>query len=227
MSDFINLPLRNDEGVFNVVVEVPRGLVIKHGVHVENQPDPKNHLRIPLPPVMGKRSEAPRVPVVPTPVVPSAATSTPASVAAASASATAAADVPLVPPGGPLPVEQLSTVDLIKHITTEVGHLVGKQIELAKMEVKADLKREAVMVGGLSVAAIAGLCTLNLLLVTVVLALATVLPGWLAGLIVSGGTLLATGGIAWLAWSNRVASPLARTQRTLKEDVQWTKERLV
>jgi len=29
MSDFINLPLRNDEGVFNVVVEAPRGSVIK------------------------------------------------------------------------------------------------------------------------------------------------------------------------------------------------------
>ena len=29
MADFINLPLRNDEGAFKVVVESPRGSVIK------------------------------------------------------------------------------------------------------------------------------------------------------------------------------------------------------
>jgi hypothetical protein len=127
----------------------------------------------------------------------------------------------------PASVEELSTVELVKHITSEVGHLAQKQIELAKAELKADLKSEAMLVGGLSVAAVTGLCTVNLLLVTVVLALSTVLPGWVAGLIVSGATLLTTAVVAAIAWSKRVRSPMARTKRTLQEDVQWTRERLV
>lgn len=121
----------------------------------------------------------------------------------------------------------LSTVELVRQITSDMRLLVQKEIELGKAELKADLKAEAITVGGLSLAAIVGLCTLNMLLVTVVLALALVLPGWGAGLIVSGATLLIAGAISVLAWRKRVRSPLARTRRTLKEDVQWTRERLV
>lgn len=127
----------------------------------------------------------------------------------------------------PSSVQELSTVELVKQITTEVGHLAQKQVELAKAELKADLKSEAVMVGGLSLAALGAICTVNLLLVTGILALSTMLRGWEAGLIVSGVTLLATVLTAVLAWSRRVRSPMARTKRSLREDVEWTKERLV
>lgn len=124
-------------------------------------------------------------------------------------------------------LDGLSTVELVKQITTEVGHLAQKQVALAKAELKADLKTEAIMIGGLSLAALGGVCTINLLLVTIVFALATVMSGWLAALIVAGATLLCAAVVAAVAWSRRVRSPLARTKRTLQEDVQWTKERLV
>jgi hypothetical protein len=130
-------------------------------------------------------------------------------------------------PSGRDGIQDLSTVELVKQITNEVGRLAQKQIELAKAELKADLKSEAIMVGGLSLAAVGALCTLNLLLVTGVLALATLLPGWQAGLIVSGAVLLVTVVVAAVAWGKRVRSPMARTKRTLREDVQWTRERLV
>lgn len=134
-------------------------------------------------------------------------------------------------PGATSPAESsardLSTVELVKQITSEVAHLVQKQIELAKTELKADLKAEATMVGGLGLAALGTLTTVNLLLVTAVLAFAQAMPGWQAGLIVSGSTLVLTGVVAWAAWSKRVRSPMARTQRTLREDVEWTKGRLV
>jgi len=123
-------------------------------------------------------------------------------------------------------VQDLSTVELVKQITAEVTLLASKQIELAKTELKEDLKTEAIAIGGLFVAALAGICTINLLLVTAVFALATTMPGWTAGLLVSGITLAATASIAWLAWSKRVRKPMARTKRTLKDGVQWTKERL-
>jgi uncharacterized membrane protein YqjE len=165
---------------------------------VESNSQRKHELRIPPPPGEPKR---PVPPLAPTPTT---------EVAAAPAGA----------------VQNLSTVELVKEITAEVTRLASKQIELAKTELKEDIKTEAIAIGGLSIAALAGICTINLLLVTAVFALATTMPGWAAGLVVSGITLAATASIAWLAWSKRVRKPMARTQRTLKDDVQWTKERL-
>lgn len=132
-------------------------------------------------------------------------------------------------PGG-RSARDLSTVALIKEITTEVANLAKKQIELATTELKADLRAEATVLGGLGVAALAAVTTLNLLLVTVVLALARVMPGmrgWLAGLLVSAFMLLVTVSVGWFAWNKRVRSPMARTRRTVKEDLEWSKERLV
>ena len=120
----------------------------------------------------------------------------------------------------------LSTVELFKEISAEVGHLVQKQIVLAKTELKADLKAEATMVGGFGIAALGAASTVNLLLVTAVLALAQTMSGWKAGLLVSAAVLLGAGVVAGIAWKRRVRSPLARTQRILREDVEWTKERL-
>jgi hypothetical protein len=120
----------------------------------------------------------------------------------------------------------LSTAELVKEITAEVGQLVRRQIDLAKAELKADLRSEAVMAGGLGIGAILGLTTLNMLFVTVALALAQVMPGWLAGLIVSAFLLGLAVIAALIGWSKRVRRPLARTRDSLKEDVRWTKERL-
>ncbi len=196
------------------------------------KPAPKHNLST-SPATASRRLEPPPLPPpsfpgtgVATPVTSSKAAPAPSSGSAVAAVALPAAALPPQSEHA-TGVEQLSTVELIKNITGEVTHLVSKEIELAKTELKADLKAEAVMVGGLSLAAIGGLCTLNLLLVTAVLALALVLPGWLSGLIISGATLLITAIIAGVAWRMRVRSPLARTQRTLKDDVQWTRERLV
>lgn len=121
----------------------------------------------------------------------------------------------------------LSTLELVKEITAEVGLLAQKQIELAKTELKADLKAEAKTVGGLGVAALTALAAVNLLLVTLVLALAQTMRPWLAGLLVSALTLGVAGIVAAISWNNRVRSPLERTRRTVKEDVQFTKERIV
>jgi hypothetical protein len=123
--------------------------------------------------------------------------------------------------------KELSTLDLVKEITAEVGHLAEKQIALAKAEIRADLKAEATMVGGLGVAALAGLATLNLLLVTGVLALAQLMPAWAAGLVVSGVMALVAAIVGLVAWNRRVRNPLQRSRRALKEDVQWAKERVV
>jgi hypothetical protein len=126
---------------------------------------------------------------------------------------------------GPTP-ESLSTVELMKAITADVERLVKAQIALAKAEVRADLASEGQMVAGLGIAAIAGLLAINLLFVTAIFALATVFPGWVAGLIVSGAVLLVAAIAAVIGWGKRVRHPLARTRHAIEEDVKWTKERM-
>jgi apolipoprotein N-acyltransferase len=90
----------------------------------------------------------------------------------------------------------------------------------------SDTEREAAAAAGLSVATIFAFVALNLLFVTAALALASSMPGWAAGLIVAGLTLVIALAIGLTAWNKCVIDPLARTRRTIKEDVRWSKEKL-
>jgi hypothetical protein len=124
------------------------------------------------------------------------------------------------------PLETASTGELVKELFEQSTRLVKTEVALAKAEVMTDLKREAQVAQGLGVAAVCALCGLNLLLMAGVMALAYVLPGWASALI-AAALVLAAGGVAgWLGWGRRVTNPLARTKKTLKEDVRWAKERL-
>jgi hypothetical protein len=124
------------------------------------------------------------------------------------------------------PLAGVPAGELLKEVTEQVSLLAKKQIELATTELRSDLKAELAMVGGLGVAAVAGLMALAMLLVTGVFVLTLWLPGWQAGLIVTGFMLVVALTAALIGWNKRARSPLRRTRQTLKEDVQWTKERL-
>src|SRR5690242_3869014 len=77
--------------------------------------------------------------------------------------------------------EEMSGGVLLKEIAREVQHLVKAQIELARVEVRANVAAEAKTAAGLGTGAVAALIGVNLLLVTAIFGLATVLPGWAAG----------------------------------------------
>lgn len=121
---------------------------------------------------------------------------------------------------------ELGTGELVKQIGARAEVLLHKQIELAKAELRHDLKAEATAVGGLGVSAVLAIISVTLLLVTAALALSLVLPAWAAGLIVTGVMIAVTSAVALLSWKKRVSSPLARTRETLRDDVRWAKERL-
>jgi hypothetical protein len=122
--------------------------------------------------------------------------------------------------------ENLSTRELVAEIMGKASLLVKKEVELAKNEVQADLRSELAMAKAIAAGVVAGLLGVNTLLVAVVLGLATRMPGWLAALVVGGVILIIAAVVAWVGWSWRVRTPLAVTRKTLKEDVQWAKERV-
>jgi hypothetical protein len=123
-------------------------------------------------------------------------------------------------------LEAMSGGVLIKEIAREIQHLVKAQIALARVEVRANVAAEAKTAAGLGIGAVTVLIGVNLLLVTAILGLATVLPGWAAGLIVSGVVLATAATVGVVGWRKRVRRPLVRTRHELEEDVKWTKERV-
>jgi len=126
----------------------------------------------------------------------------------------------------PVRVESMSNKELLQHITQNAVLLAKKEVELAKAELKADLKKEVSMAKGLGVAGLCAIWTVAMMLVAGALALGTVVAEWAAALIVAAAVLL-VGTIAGLVgWGKRVKDPLETTRRTLKEDVQWAKERI-
>lgn len=120
----------------------------------------------------------------------------------------------------------LSTRDLISEITTKASLLVKKEVELARAEIRADFRSELAMVKALAVALVAALVGLNMLVVAGVLALAAIIPGWAAGLLVGGGVLAIAAVVGYIGWTRRVTTPLPLTRQSLKEDMQWVKERV-
>jgi cobalamin biosynthesis protein CobD/CbiB len=101
--------------------------------------------------------------------------------------------------------------------------LVKKEMELAKTELRKELYSGLLMTGGFGIAMIAGFVTVIMLLVTAIMALSLVLPGWAAGLIVSGLTLSVAAAAAVVAWRNRVTAILPLTREALKDDLERTK----
>jgi hypothetical protein len=128
-------------------------------------------------------------------------------------------------PGEGAAHQRLGTGALMRRIVSQAELLAKKEIELARTELRTDLRSEVRVAEGLGVAAVAALVTVNLLLVTAALALSLVMPGWAAGLIVSGVMLIVALLFATVSWRRRLREPMAHTRRTLKDGVKWTRER--
>jgi hypothetical protein len=120
----------------------------------------------------------------------------------------------------------LSTRQLLTQLLETVTLLVAKEVELARAELKADVKAELDMIKLLVAAGVVAVLAVNLLLVAAVLALAGWMPGWLAALGVAALLIVIGALLASVGWSRRVSAPLAVTRKTVKEDAQWAKERL-
>ncbi len=83
-----------------------------------------------------------------------------------------------------------SLIALIRDVPRLVSALVQSEIELAKAEVIGKLKTAGLGAGLLAAAGVFAILFLAMLLTSAVLALALVMPGWLAALIVAFVVLL-------------------------------------
>ena len=120
------------------------------------------------------------------------------------------------------------TGDLLKQLSDQSTTLVRQEIELAKLEFREKGKKAGLGAGMFGGAGLFGLYAVGALTATIILALATFLPGWAAALIVTV-VYGAIAGILALRGKSQVkeATPPMPEQavETTKEDVRWVKTR--
>jgi hypothetical protein len=116
--------------------------------------------------------------------------------------------------------------DLVATATRDLSLLVHKEMELAKTELSAELKRAGIGAGLLGGAGFVGYFALLFLSVAAALGIATARDWdvWLGFLIVGGAYAAAAGLFAILGLGKVVkVGPPRRTIRTVKDDLAWAK----
>jgi hypothetical protein len=122
-------------------------------------------------------------------------------------------------------VTNMSTPQLVAGLTSEIRQLVRKEVDLAKAELRVDLKQEVKTAKWLGIAAVMALCLLNMLFVAAALFVARWIAPPLAALAVAGLLLVLTLVFGMLGRASLV-KPLETTRRTLTENWSWAKNRI-
>lgn len=94
-----------------------------------------------------------------------------------------------------------SLFELIADVPRLVSELVTAEIEQLKAEMTAKLKALGIGAGLLAGAAVVLLFMVGVLLTAAILALALVMPGWAAALIVAGVLLIIAAILAWVGYT--------------------------
>ena len=120
------------------------------------------------------------------------------------------------------------TSELLKQLSDQTTTLVQQEVELAKLELQEKGKKAGIGAGMFGGAGVLGLYAVGALTATIILALATFMPGWVAALIVTV-VYGAIAGVLALRGKSKVqeATPPVPEQAvdTTKEDVRWVKTR--
>jgi Putative Actinobacterial Holin-X, holin superfamily III len=121
-----------------------------------------------------------------------------------------------------------SIPQLVNDLSEQTARLARTEARLAAREMMAKARHGGTALGALGVAGILSLYAGATLLACLVLALATVMAGWTAALLVGGALLLVAGAAALLGRAQlRKAMPLVPddTMSRIREDIEVVKER--
>ena len=128
----------------------------------------------------------------------------------------------------PRPKTERSITTLLSDLASETVLLIRQEMALLKAELHEKFSRVGQGATALGAGALIAYSGWLVLLAAAVLGLATVLPAWLAALIVALVALAIGGALVYIGKSRFDADSLMpqRTLRSLREDEQWLRERL-
>lgn len=138
------------------------------------------------------------------------------------------------------PTDRQTNSQLIRRIVNGLNGLVDRQIQLVKQEIKEDLVaalRAGKTLGiGIGIAAVGGLILLNVVVMILVLGLNELgnwlLPGvgkflgWLVIVLLLAGLFFLAYRFVLRGIQEIKISPIARTRKTLSEDISWAQQLL-
>ena len=127
--------------------------------------------------------------------------------------------------GSERPLQGAGIGELLGQLLRQTSELLKTELELARAEMRTSIRSVVSTMVMMLTAAVFGMVAVGCLAASLVLALAKRLEPWSAALIVGVVLLVVALGIVMVARSKHKEKPLAKTQKTLKEDVQWAKER--
>lgn len=129
--------------------------------------------------------------------------------------------------GGVADVENRSLGELLGRVSTDLSTLMRQEVELAKVEIKEEATRAGKASGMLAGAGAVGYLVLVFLALALMFALDAVMPtGWAA--LITAALLGVVAAVLFVLGRNRlrqVNPKPEQTVETLKEDVQWAKNR--
>ncbi len=125
-------------------------------------------------------------------------------------------------------IEERPLGELFSDLVNETSNLVRNEVALVKVELTQKAAKVGRNVGSLVIGGAIAYAALLAFGAAAIMLLSTVMPGWVAALIVG----LIVGGVAWLMISKAITE-LKRTELTpqesvesLKEDAQWIKDQI-
>lgn len=123
--------------------------------------------------------------------------------------------------------ESRSLSEIVQDILTDIQNIIRAEVRLARTELNEKAQKIRLAAGLFGAAAVLGLMGAFCLLAASVAALELVMPFWLSALVM-GIALVALGAGAYIAARNRFVriDPVPRhTLDTVKEDIEWAKQR--
>jgi uncharacterized membrane protein YqjE len=127
----------------------------------------------------------------------------------------------------PADVEGHSVGDLLGKVTTDLSTLMRQEVELAKVEIKEEATKAGKASGMLAGAGAVGYLVLVFLALTLMFALDAAMPiGWAA--LITAAVLGVVAALLFVLGRKRlqqVNPKPEQTVETLKEDIQWAKNR--
>lgn len=125
-------------------------------------------------------------------------------------------------------LEDRPIAELVRQLSDQTTTLVRQEIELAKAEMTAKGKQVGMGAGAFGAAGLVGLYAVGAITACLILALSTVVAGWLAALVVGVLYAIVAGVLALVGKKKTQAGAPPVPERAIsstKEDVEWAKTR--
>lgn len=123
--------------------------------------------------------------------------------------------------------EAMSSADLVKELTSNASLLVQRQVKLAKLEAKQEIKKGKTMAELFGVAGVCAYAGFILCLVAAALAIGAALDGryWAGALIMAAAMFIPAIIAGLIGYEKRIKDPLPRSRAELSKEITWAKYR--